>query len=353
LGGDQVPRPRTGAELSWKSTMDLSTSYLGLRLEHPIVASSSPLTGELDTLRRLEDAGAAAVVLPSLFEEQIEYEVAASERLTEAPSDSFPEALTYFAPSTGFGAGPHRYLDLISRARTALNIPVIASLNGTTDRGWTNYARLIQQAGASALEINSFFVPVDIELDGHAVEHRHVAVLKAVRSAVSLPVAVKLAPHFSAVGDMVRQLDRAGADGFVLFNRFYEPDIDLTAMRLTRDLDLSTPAEIRLPLLWISVLAGHLRGSLAAATGVESSDQVVKYLLAGADVVTTTSALLRHGANHMRTLVRDLSGWLEARDIASIGDIRGKLSKRCLDDSAELERANYINILTRGHPSRL
>jgi dihydroorotate dehydrogenase (fumarate) len=325
--------------------MDLATTYLGLNLKHPLIASSSPLTGEFDNLRRLEDAGAAAIVLPSIFEEQIENEAAEFTRLTDAGTDSFAEALSYFPPSAGLAFGPNRYLELIRRAREALEIPVIASLNGSTDAGWTDYAKLIQQAGASALELNSFFVPVAAALDGRAVEQRHVDVLRAVKGAVALPIAVKLSPHFSAVGDLVRQLDCAGASGFVLFNRFYQPDIDLIAMRLRRDLELSTPAEIRLPLLWIGVLAGQVRGALAASTGVESAEQAVKYLLAGADVVMTSSALLRHGIGHMRALLGGLTDWLEARGVAAIGDIRGKMSRERLGEPEAFERGNYISIL--------
>ncbi len=331
--------------MSGSTAVDLATTYLGLHLKHPLIASSSPLTGELDSLRRLEDAGAAAVVLPSIFEEQIESEAAELERLTDVGIDSFPEAASYFPSSAGFATGPYRYLELIRRARDALEIPVIASLNGSTNGGWANYAAQIQQAGASALELNSFFVPVDAALDGGAVEQRHVDVLRAVKAAVTLPVAVKLGPHFSAVGDMVRQLDRAGANGFVLFNRFYQPDIELATMRLQRDLDLSTPAEIRPSLLWIGVLAGHVRGSLAAASGVDSADQVIKYLLVGADAVMTTSALLRHGPEHMRTLLHDLTAWFEARDVAAIGDMRGRMSRSRMGDPVAFERGNYINIL--------
>ena len=325
--------------------MDLATSYLGLTLKHPLIASSSPLTGEIDNLRRLEDAGAAAVVLPSIFEEQIESEAAEFERLADTRTDSFPEALSYFPPSAEFALGPHRYLELIHRARGALEIPVIASLNGSTSAGWTDYAKLIQQAGASALELNSFFVPVDAALDGRAVEQRHLDVLRAVKEVVTLPIAVKLSPHFSAVGDLVRRLDHAGANGFVLFNRFYQPDIDLLTMRLSRNLDLSTPAEIRLPLLWIGVLAGQVRGALAAATGVESAAEAVKYLLVGADVVMTTSALLRYGIGHMNTLLADLTEWLDARGVTAINDIRGKMSRERLGDPPAFERANYISIL--------
>ncbi|MGD0104479.1 MAG: dihydroorotate dehydrogenase-like protein [Rhodopila sp.] len=335
--------------------MDLATNYLGLRLKHPLIASSSPLTGELDNLRRLEDAGAAAVVLPSIFEEQVEHEGAEYERWTGVGTESSPETTSYFPPADNVAAGPHRYLELIRRARERLDIPVIASLNGVTEHGWTEYARLIEQAGASALELNTFFVPVDAALDGPTVEQRHVSVLRCVKDVVALPITIKLSPYFSAVGDMVRQLDRAGASGFSLFNRFYQPDIDLAAMRMRRDLDLSTPAEIRLPLLWIGVLAGQVHGSIAATTGVESAAQVVKYLLAGADVVMTASGLLRHGAGHMRTLVNDLTAWLEARDVAAIGDIRGRMSRHRLGDPVAFERGNYISILegwptARGRP---
>ena len=254
------------------------------------------------------------------------------------------------AAAASVADGPHRYLDLIRRARAALSIPVVASLNGITDYGWTEYARLIEQAGASALELNTFFVPIDSALDGTTVEQRHLHVLRTVKAAVSLPVTVKLSPYFSAPGDMVHQLDRNGASGISLFNRFYQPDIDLVAMRLRRDLDLSTPAELRLPLLWIGVLAGQIQGSLAATTGVDSADQVVKYLLAGADVVMTASSLLRHGPGHMRKLLDELVDWLDARDVNAIGEIRGRMSRHRLGDPAAFERANYISIL-QGWPA--
>jgi dihydroorotate dehydrogenase (fumarate) len=325
--------------------MDLATTYLGLKLKNPLIASASPLTLDVGNIRRLEDAGAAAVVLPSMFEEQILYEAAETERLIDVGADSSPEAGSYFPPNSSYHDGPHNYLEVIRHARRAVDIPVIASLNGVTDTGWTDYARLIEQAGASALELNVFFIPSDLALDGAAVERRHLDILRAVKGMVTIPVAVKLAPYFSAPGNMVQRLDRAGADGFVLFNRFYQPDIDLATLLLRRDLALSTPAEIRLPLLWIGVLAGQVRGSLAAASGVESADEVIKYLLAGADTVMTTSALLRHGIGHMRSLLRGLVEFLDARELAGVGDIRGKLSHRRVADPIAFERANYISIL--------
>ena len=324
--------------------MDLASVYLGLPLKNPLVASASSLTGDLGNIRRLEDAGAAAVVLPSIFEEQIRQEVEATERFVDVGADSNPEAMSYFPP-TAHHPGPLAYLDHIERARRAVDIPVIASLNGISESGWIDYARQIQQAGASALELNVFFVPSDVSLDGAAVEQRHIDILHAVKRAVTIPVAVKLAPYFSAVGNMVRRLDDAGANGTVLFNRFYQPEIDLVSLTLRRDLELSTRAEMRLPLLWIGVLAGQVRGSLAAATGVETADEVIKYLLAGADVVMTTSALLRHGIGHMRELQRGLAQWLDARGFAGVGDIRGRLSHRNVADATAFERANYISIL--------
>jgi dihydroorotate dehydrogenase (fumarate) len=330
--------------------MDLTSTYLGLTLKNPLVASSSPLNLDLDNIMRLEDSGAAAVVLPSIFEEQLEREAAEIERLTTAGSHSFAEAVSFFTPTASYRAGPHNYLETIRRAREAVEIPVIASLNGTTDAGWTNFARLIEEAGASAIELNVFFIPADLSLSGQAVEQRYLNVLQAVRKTVRIPIAVKLSPYFSSIGHFVSELDQSGADGFVLFNRFYEPDIDLARLRLQRDLELSTPSEIRLPLLWIAALSGRIRGSLAASTGVETADQVIKYLLVGADVVMTTSALLRHGVGHMRSLLDGLTQWLGARDFASIQEIRGKMSQRCVWDPTAFERANYIQILQGWRP---
>jgi dihydroorotate dehydrogenase (fumarate) len=324
--------------------MDLTTTYLGLRLKNPLVASASPLTRDIDSIRRLEDAGAAAVVLPSIFEEQIRHEEDETERLVGTGSDSNPETMSYFAV-TAHHPGPRTYLDRVRQARQAVDIPVIASLNGITDSGWTEYARLFQEAGASALELNVFFVPSDLSLDGAAVERRHIDILHAVKRVVTIPVAVKLAPYFSAVGHLVRQLDEAGADGCVLFNRFYQPDVDLASLALRRDLDLSTRAEIRLPLLWVGILAGKVHGSLAAASGVETADEVVKFLLAGADTVMTTSALLRYGIGHMRNLLNGLTEWLDARNVAGVEAIRGRLSHSSVADPTAFERASYISIL--------
>jgi dihydroorotate dehydrogenase (fumarate) len=267
------------------------------------------------------------------------------ERYATAGSESFPEALSYFPSAAANHAGTERYLELVRRAKQAVDIPVIASLNGVSNAGWTQYAREIGAAGADALELNVFFIPADLSEGGRQVEQRYADVLRAVKDVVEIPVAMKLSPYFSSVGNVVRSLEEAGADGFVLFNRFYQPDIDLVTLRLKRDLTLSSPSEIRLPLLWIALLSGRTQASLAAATGVDTADQVVKYLLVGADAVMTTSALLRHGIGHVRTLVNGLTEWLEARDLQSVREIRGRLNQIGVQDPSAFERANYIHIL--------
>ena len=327
---------------------DLSTTYLGLKLRNPLIASASPLTLDLGNVRALEDAGAGALVLPSVFQEQIEQDAEELEASMTTGAESVAEASSFMPPGI-WHSGPFEMLETIRRARAAVGIPVIASLNGVTAAGWVDYAMELEQAGASAIELNVYFVPTDSALTGSAVEAHYLDVLRAVRATVSIPVAMKLGPFFSAPGDVVRSLDRAGADGFVLFNRFYQPDIDLVTLRVQRDLALSGPAEIRLPLLWIGVLAGTLRGSLAASTGVETADEVVKYLLAGADAVMTTSALLRHGVGHMATLVHGLTEWLDARG-ADLADVRGRMSRARLRDPGAYERANYIRILQSWQP---
>lgn len=324
--------------------MDLRTHYLGLVLKNPLVASASPLNVDLANIRALEDAGAAAVVLPSMFEEQLEREAEVMERLIHDSAESFPEALSYFPKHADYHPGPDLYLELLRKARDSVDIPVIASLNGITNHGWTDYARSVEEAGASAIELNIFFIPSDLTLDGRDVEKRYKEVLQAVKQATSLPVSVKLSPYFSAPGHMARGLAAEGAQGLVLFNRFYQPDIDLATLAVRRDLELSRRSEIRLPLLWIGLLAGRIDCSLAASTGVETSEEVIKYLLAGADVVMTTSALLRHGTSYIGVLLEYLVRWLEARDM-DLRQLRGSMSQRNLPDPEMFERANYMRIL--------
>lgn len=325
--------------------VDLITRYLGLTLRNPIVAGAGPLTGSVDGIRRLEDFGVGGVVMPSIFEEQIEQEEQLIDRLATTGAESYAEALTYFPAPESYGVGPATYLETLRKASRAVAIPVIASLNGITDEGWVDYARQIEQAGASALELNIYFLPTGSGMTGREVEDRYVAILQSVKRAVSIPVAVKLGPYFSSIRDMTANLVAAGADGLVLFNRFYEPDIDLTKLALAPNLDLSTATEIRLPLLWIGVLSGRLQASLAASTGVDGPDEVIKYLLAGADVVMTTSALLKHGPAHVRTLLDGLRNWLETRDLASLDRLRGSMSQSNIADKTAFARANYIRVL--------
>lgn len=325
--------------------VDLATRYMGLPLRNPLVASASPITGELGTIRHLEDAGAGAVVLPSIFEEQIEQEVREYEQLRGIALDGFPEVASFFPKPGAYKVDSHQYLDLIRRAVDAVEIPIIANLNGTTSEGWVNYAKLIADAGAKAIELNIYFIPTDLGMTGRDVEQRYAEVVRAVRAAVAIPVAVKVHPYFSAVGSMLTELARAGADGFVLFNRFYQPNVDLARLRLRNDLQLSEPREIRLPLLWIRMLAGRIDASLAASTGVESAEEIVKYLLVGADVVMTTSSLLRHGIDHLRVLRNDLESWCAAPEFNALSRFQGMLSQQKLQNPTGIDRADYIRIL--------
>jgi dihydroorotate dehydrogenase (fumarate) len=325
--------------------MDLTTRYLGLTLKSPLVAGASPLTGEVSNIRHLEDLGAGAIVLPSIFEEQIEKEEQLIECMELIGAESYAEALTYFPPASSYRLGPQRYLEVLHRATAAVDIPIIGSLNGTTDQGWVKYAREIENAGADALELNIYLIPANINTPGSQIEQRYIAILKAIKQAVAIPVSVKLSPYFSSMGHLVTQLVDAGADGLVLFNRFYQPDIDLGQLALLSNLDLSSRTEIRLPLLWIGVLSGQFQASLAASTGVESADEVVKYLLAGADVVMTTSALLRNGVGYMKELLDGLKNWVAARDLNTLDPLRGCLSQKSITDPTAFARANYIRIL--------
>lgn len=325
--------------------IDLRTRYMGLELQHPIVASASPLSKDLDGIRRLEDGGAAAIVMASLFEEQIRAESAALEHFTEVGTESFAESLSYFPAGLELRAGPGRYLELVRKAREAVHVPIIASLNGVTSEGWTDYARQLQDAGASAIELNVSYVAADVTVTGRDVEERHLDVLRAVKRAVALPVAIKLGPFFSAFANMASQLDQAGADALVLFNRFYQPDFDLDRREVVPSLRLSTSEEVRLPLLWLAVLHGRVKASLAATTGVHHPSDVLKFLLAGADVVMTTSSLLQRGPAHLGTLISGTRDWLEAHGYASVDQLRGSMSQRKVADPSAFERANYIRVL--------
>jgi dihydroorotate dehydrogenase (fumarate) len=341
-GGAEAGRETDGGK---EPIMDLSTTYMGLKLKNPVVASASPLSQKLDDLRKLEDAGASAVVMFSIFEEQIQHDAEALDHLMSSGTESFAEALSYFPDSGDYHVGPDAYLELIRRASGACGIPIIGSLNGVSDEGWISYAKQIEQAGAKALELNVYYIATDPKKTAADVEKMYLDVVKAVKAAVGIPVAVKLGPYFSAFANMAGKLDRAGADALVLFNRFYQPDFDLEKLEVLSDLNLSTPYEMRLPLRWIAILHGRVRASLAATTGVHSGRDVAKYVLAGADVAMTTSALLKHGIGHLRTLVEELEAWMGAKEYDSVAQMRGAMSQRAVDNPAAFERANYIKIL--------
>ena len=325
--------------------MDLSTRYLGLELRNPLVASASPLSNTVDGVRRLADAGVGAVVLFSLFEEQLRREAAQNAALAEAGTESFAESLSYFPAEAEADPGPRRYLSLLERAAAAVDIPVIASLNGSTTGGWTGYAAALEQAGAAAIELNIYHLPGDPLSPGRDVEQRHVEILTAVKAVVRVPVAVKMSPFYSSAGQMAQRLDRAGADGLVLFNRFLQPDIDPETLTVSAPFGLSSPAEGRLPRTWIALLAGRVRASLAATTGVEDAADVARYLLAGADVVMTASALLRHGPGYASVLLDGLSGWMARKGFAAVANARGLLSVPSGTDETAYERAGYVRAL--------
>ncbi|MGF1658906.1 MAG: dihydroorotate dehydrogenase-like protein [Rubrimonas sp.] len=326
--------------------MDLTTEYLGLRLAHPAIASAGPHSASFDGIRRLEDGGAAAVVTASLFEEQLLRENAALDHAFESTEESFGEATSYFPDLGERRIGPEAHLELIRRASEACAIPVIGSLNGVTTQGWTEHARLFEQAGAAALELNIFHIPADLATTGREVEDRYVETVRAVAAAVAIPVAIKLSPFFSATGEMARRFAEAGAAGLVLFNRFYQPDFDLDALEVAPRIELSAASEIRLPLLWIAILHGRLAGcSLAATRGVQTSDEVVKYLLAGADAVMSTSAALRHGPGHFAVLRDGLRDWMQAKGYSSVAQMKGAMSQRNVADPDAFERANYLRVL--------
>jgi dihydroorotate dehydrogenase (fumarate) len=332
--------------------MQLDTRYLGLELAHPLIASASPLTREVDDIRRMEDAGAAAVVMASIYEEEILADDAAYAWLSEQGAYMQPEAANYFPKIPAYAGGLEARLDTLRRAVEAVHIPVIASLNGSTHEGWVEFARELERAGAAAIELNLYRVPADPRESGAALEHHYVQIVRTVRQVVKIPIAVKLGPWFSSPAHMVLQLVEAGANGAVLFNRFYQPDIDLATLQPQSDIQLSSPHEIRLPLMWISLLSGNVEASLGATSGVTGHEEVIKYLLAGADAVMTTSSLLRHGPGHLRRILAGVEEWLAGRGFTSVSQARGLLSASRMADPEPLLRAQYVKILTGYQPGR-
>jgi dihydroorotate dehydrogenase (fumarate) len=330
--------------------IDLSTNYLGLKLESPVVSSASPITQELSNIRRLEDAGASAIVLSSLFEEQIRLESLEMDHHLSAMTESFAEALTFFPQAGEFYLGPEEYLKHIQKAKAAVDVPIIASLNGATLGGWTRYARQIEQAGADALECNIYYIPTDTDVSGAVVEQTYIDILHAVKSSVSIPIALKLSPFFSNMANMAKRLEQGGAHGLVLFNRFYQPDIDLENLEVTPNVLLSTPQALRLPLTWIGILFGRVKMSLAATSGVHTAEDVLKMLMVGADVTMFCSALFRNGIHYLTDVKRDLVRWMEDHEYESVHQLRGSISQlRCSDPSA-FERAQYMRAIKSYQP---
>ena len=329
--------------------MDLRTTYLSLGLASPLIPSASPLGWRIDNLRRLEDAGAGAVVLPSLFEEQIDQEARTLRHYMSRGLESYAESLSYLPEPKEFRFGPDDYLEHVRRAKAAVGVPVIASLNGSTVGGWIEHARLIQEAGADALELNLYDVPADIDASAQLVEDRHLEVVTAARGSVRIPLAVKIGPYFSAPANVAARLHKAGADGLVLFNRFYQPDFDLDTLEVVPKVRLSTPDELLLRLRWIAILYGRLPLSLAATGGIHTAEDAVKALLAGADAAMLCSALLQHGIDHLAVVLEGLSRWMEERDYISVEQLKGSMSQRSCHDPTAFERASYMKAITGYH----
>jgi dihydroorotate dehydrogenase (fumarate) len=325
--------------------VDLSTTYMGMKLKNPIVPSASPLSASLDNIKRMEDAGAAAVTLHSLFEEQIEFEAAALDHFLERGTDSFAEALTYFPEVHEYRREPDDYVEHIRKAKESVNIPIIASLNGVSTGGWIGYAKHFEDAGADAVEMNVYFIPTSFHLMSYDVEDLYVKLLKAVKSQVSIPVAMKLSPYFSAMPNMASLLDAEGADGLVLFNRFYQPDIDIEELEVTPNLQLSTTVEMRLPMRWIAILYGHVDSSMALTSGIHHAEDVIKAMMVGADVANICSVLLKKGIGTIGELLQGVNAWMEEHEYQSLEQMKGSMSHKSVAEPAAFERANYMKVL--------
>jgi dihydroorotate dehydrogenase (fumarate) len=322
--------------------MDLSTKYLGMQLRTPLVASASPLSQEISGIRNLEDAGASAVVLYSLFEEQLHKEALELELHLNAGTESFAESITYFPHSSEFHTGPDEYLEHIRKAKSAVDIPIIASLNGATLGGWAKYARQVEQAGADAIECNLYFIPTNTEILGSEVETTYADILREVKTSVQIPIAAKLSPFFSNLANVAKRFDQIGTNGLVLFNRFYQPDIDLEELEIKPNVLLSSAQDLRLPLTWIGILFGHVRANLAATSGVHGPEDVIKLLMVGADVTMLCSALLRYGVGHLRQVEEGVVEWMEKHEYESVQQMQGSMSQLRCPDPGAFERAQYM-----------
>ncbi len=325
--------------------LDLSTTYLGLKLKNPIVPSSSPLMQKVDNIKRMEDAGAAAVVLHSLFEEQITQESEILDRSLEQGTYTYAESLTYFPDLGNYNLGPDGYLEHIRKAKAAVGIPVIASLNGASTGGWVKYAQKMEQAGADALELNTYYIAADPAQTAAQVEEMYLDLVRTVKASVRIPVAVKVSPYFSAFSNFAARLDDAGAHALVLFNRFYQPDFDLENLEVVPDLTLSTSSELRLRLRWVAMLYGRVKADLAITGGVHTAEDVLKSMMAGARIAMMTSALLHDGIDHLRDVLADLTQWMEEHEYVSITQMQGSMSQKAVAQPAAFERANYMKVL--------
>jgi dihydroorotate dehydrogenase (fumarate) len=326
--------------------MNLETSYLGISLKNPLIPSASPLSSDISRVKKLEDAGASAIVMYSLFEEQITRENRALDHYLNTTSESYAEALSYFPePEVYHNLHAEDYLDQISELKNAVDIPIIASLNGVSEGGWISYAKNIEEAGADALELNIYYIAGDPSKTSSEVEDMYINDIKAVKRAVKIPVSVKVGPYFSAFANMATRMEKAGADGLVLFNRFYQPDIDLENLEVEPTLELSSTFEKRLPLRWIAMLRPHLKCSIAATTGIHSAEDVIKMILAGADVAMMASVLLYKGPSVLRTILQDMTAWMEEKEYNSLEEMKGAMSSASVADPSAFERANYIKIL--------
>lgn len=330
--------------------MSLNTRYLGLNLKNPIVASSSPLSHSVDSIRRLEDAGAAAVVMYSLFEEQITFDSFYVDYCLSNGTNSYPESLDYFPEMPSYDVWPDEYMNLIRRAKDAVEMPIIASLNGVSPGGWTDYASLMEEAGADAIELNVYYIPTNLELNASEVENVYLETLRAVKGSVSIPVAVKLSPFFSSTSNMAKRLVETGANGLVLFNRFYQPDIDLETLEVVPRLVLSNSSELRLPLRWVAILYGRILADLAVTTGIHTSEDVLKALMAGARVTMMASELLQNGIRRINEILYEMGRWMDEREYESVTQMIGSLSQQHCTEPAAFERANYMKTLASYRP---
>lgn len=333
-----------------EANVDLSTTYLGFKLRTPLIPAASPLSHDIDNIKRMEDAGASAVVMHSLFEEQVRLEDYELHHHLTYGTHSFPEALTYFPEPEEFKVGPVEYLEHIAKAKSSVKIPIIASLNGCSPGGWTHYAKLMEEAGADAIELNIYNVPTNMDLTGEEIEESYIHIVRSVKYEVKIPVAVKLSPYFTNMANMAKKLDHAGANGLVLFNRFYQPDINLEELEIEPNVMLSTPQSLRLPMRWIAILYGNINADLAATSGVQKGREALKMLMVGAKATMIASTLLRHGIDYIQTIEQEIINWMTENEYESIAQMQGSMSQRYCPEPSAFERAQYIKALQSYKP---